>query len=232
MFVLSTIIFHYQTAYTYSVYFDQLCMHYHIILSEKNTVYTYTVHWLRPHPSCCSTEHYNPFFENGWEDDGEHSSSELEEDDSVITVPLDILLSVIQVECTDRNDTSSLEIINHMDSWTQHPSEKVLMAIDSLDLNRIITAHCCSLRCLCKFYSQLIRVCHIWYLSMSQAASCQWLRMMMENQPLQHQQYHIHHQVHSSLCLLHKGSYACCSECADVCSWMHTAYLRTKWPII
>jgi len=85
--------------------------------------------------------HYNPLFKNRWEDDGECSSSELEDDDSIITIPLDIALSIIQVECTDMNDTSSQEIINHTDSWTQHPSEKVLMPVDSLDLNRIINVH-------------------------------------------------------------------------------------------
>ena len=160
--------------------------------------------------------HYNPFFKNGWEDASEHSSSESEEDKAIIITPLDIPLSIIQVECADMDDTSSQEILNHTDLGSQRPSEKVLMAVNSLDLNRIIAAHCCSLRCLCKFDSQLIRACWVQYLSMSQAASHQWLRMMMENQPLQHQQYHIHHQVHLSFCLLHKGSCDCCSECADM----------------
>jgi hypothetical protein len=105
--------------------------------------------------------HYNPFFENGWEDDGECSSSESEEDEAIIITPPDIPLSIIQVECADLNDTSSQQIISHTESGTQHPSEKVLMAVNSLDLNRIINAHCCSLRCLCKFDSQLIRACRI-----------------------------------------------------------------------
>jgi hypothetical protein len=83
--------------------------------------------------------HYNPFFENRWEDDGECSSSASEEDEAII-IPLDIPLSIIQVECADMNDTSSQEIINHMESGTQHPYEKVLMAVNSLDLNRIIVS--------------------------------------------------------------------------------------------
>ena len=105
--------------------------------------------------------HYNPFFKNGWEAEGEHSTSELEEDEVITIRPLDIPLSIIQAECADMHDTSSQEIINHTESGTQHPSEKVLMAVNSLDLNQIITAHCCSLRCLCKFDSQLIRACQV-----------------------------------------------------------------------
>ncbi len=162
--------------------------------------------------------HYDPIFKTGWGADGEDSSSESEEDEAVIVSSLDIPLSIIQAECADMDDTATHAIINHTDLGTQCPSEKVLMAVNSLDLNRIINAHCCSLSCLCKFDSQLIRACCIRYLSMSQAASRQWLRMMMENQPLQNQQYHIHHQVCLSFCLLHWGSCDCCSECADGCS--------------
>ena len=59
--------------------------------------------------------HYNPFFKNGWEDDGECSSSASEEDEAIIIIPPDIPLSIIQAECADMNDTSSQEIINHME---------------------------------------------------------------------------------------------------------------------
>jgi hypothetical protein len=71
-----------------------------------------------------------------------------------------------------------------------------------LDFNWIIASPCCAELCLCKFDVSQIWACCIWYLSMTQAASHQWLRTLMENQQLHHQLYHLHHQVLSTLQLI------------------------------
>ena len=176
----------------YVVCFARICVRYHSdLLSNKPHMHMQTSYW---HIIMWYDRHFNPLFENGWHDDGECSSSASDDEDTLAPMHLDIPLSIILAEHgvpTDLNQQTT----NHDNSWNQRPSQKVLTIVRSLDFHKIMASYCCSLKCLSKFDLQLIRACRICYLSMSQAASHQWLCMMMENQPLHQQWYHIQHQV-------------------------------------
>jgi hypothetical protein len=119
--------------------------------------------------------------------------------------------------------TSSQQIMDSVDRCTPQPAAKVLSTVEALDFNQIITSPCCAELCLHKFDVSQIQACHIQYLSMTQAASHQWLRTLMENQPLHHQLYHLHHQVLSILQLIGDSflttPVACLQAGVHACLW-------------
>jgi len=84
---------------------------------------------------------------------------------------------------------------------------------------------CCASQCLTKFNSSVQWACQICYLSVLQAASCQWLRTMMYNQPRTGRQYHVYHKVYlclqfyTVLVMLTLDFTACLQECFHACLW-------------
>ena len=143
---------------------------------------------------------YNPFFEQGYDDvTNTDSGSNSDDDRDLVPAPvLEIPLSLIMEECGD--DTGRLATFTHLitdpaDLCTPQPAAKVLSRVEALDLDQIIASPCCSALCLRNFDRSQIRACRIRYLSMTQAASRQWLRTLMENQPRHSRLYHLYHEV-------------------------------------
>jgi len=212
----------------YVVFIARICMRYRKDLLSKTlcmcmqTSYSHIIAWYN--------RHFNPLFESGWHNEGECSSSSSDNEDTLVSIQLDIYPCLLYWQSVGFPLIHTGRQLTNGNSWTQHPSEKVLMIVNSLDFHKIMAGHCSSLKCLSKFDLQLIRACHIRYLSMSQAASHQWLHMMMENQPLHQRQYHIQHQVPLFLCKCLYASWYLCSVCADMPLWLPMEYQRIRWP--
>jgi hypothetical protein len=90
------------------------------------------------------------------------------------------------------------------ESHTVHtlPSDSIQSArrsVDTLDYTCIKNFACCSKMCLLQFDESFIRACRLRYKHMTQAASRQWLRIMMENQPINNRYYYLDHKVFTYL---------------------------------
>jgi hypothetical protein len=111
---------------------------------------------------------------------------------------------MVLAECAEspaiRDVALSLSMNEDLSQWTPSPSSEVLNVVNSLNISCIINTHCCNSKCLTSIDASVVRACHIRYLSMSQAASWQWLRIIMENQPISSRRYYIYHNVRFRQC--------------------------------